>query len=250
MTLQEVGEMPQIDASVLSAHWHEALSLDQLAAYIRYCFIRLQENAYDWDSPPHTRPRPHWDGGRTPDGVRHKPIWVKIARAVRAVEANPGVWLAAHFSASAYAVRASANKGTISNRPELLASELSRDIYAQYIYYFDAEFFDRFERARVSLGSRFNITASLGLSYDDHFYLAVCDKTHVNAAPFFRHAFSHEAECARGVARYIVPAALDYELQQPLYDMLLAQNPEYAWVVSDKMREKVFKFRTHWRDYE
>lgn len=250
MTLQEVGATPQIDASLISPYWYENLTIAQQAAYIRYCFIRLQENVFDWDSPAHVRGRPHWDGGRTPDGVKHKSIWTKIARAVGAVNASPGVWVAAHFSGAAYAVRAAAGKGTISGRPELMASELSCDVYAQYISSFDELFVEQFESARVSLGSRFKITAALNLPEDDHFYLSICDAAYVNASPFLRYAFSYEAGNARGMRRYGVLAALDYELRQPLYDLFIASNPEYDWLVSDELKQKLFKFRSHWRNYE
>jgi hypothetical protein len=250
MTLQEVGDARQTDATLLAQEWHSSLNLAQLAAYIRYEYIRLQEAVFDWDSPAHSRPRPYWDGGRSPDGVKHKSIWDKIARAVRSVSANPGVWIAAHFSGAAYAVRTSAGKGTIASRPELLASELSQDVYAQYVSSFQQLFFEQFESARVSLGSRFNITAGLGLEKDDHFYLSVCDATHVNASPFLRHAFSNEFSCARGIARYLVPAALEYDLKQPLYEQLICEHPEYDWLVSESLYEKVLKFRAHWSTYE
>ena len=250
MKLQEVGDVRQTDTSLFLPDWHENLNFAQLAAYIRYEYIRLQEAVFDWDSPAHSRPRPYWDGGRSPDGVKHKSIWDRVARAVRSVSANPGVWLAAHFSGAAYAVRTAAGKGTIASRPELLASELSQEVYAQYISSFQDLFIEQFESARVSLGSRFNITARLGLAPDDHFYLSVCDPTHVNASSFLRHAFSNEFGCARGVARYLVPAALDYELKQPLYEQLISDKQEYDWLVSEALYEKVLKFRAHWSEYE
>ena len=250
MTLQEVGEQPQIDATLVSTEWHTGLNINQLAAYIRYRFISQQEKVIDWDSSAHSRPRPHWDGGKSPDGVKHKSIWLKIARAVVSVNANPGVWVAAHFSPALHAVRTAVGKSTISCCPELMASELSCRIYDEYAKSFFDLFSEEFESARVSISSRFNITAALGLPPDDHFYLTICDATHVNARAFLRHAFSAEAGCERGVRRYLVRAALEYELCQPFYELLIKKQPEYSWLVTPPLLEKVVKFRKHWSMYE
>lgn len=249
MRLQEVGGLAETDDVVLDAYWFRHLTTKQLTAYVRYLFIYLQEGAADWDTPAQSKPRPHWDGGKTPDGVNHKSIWDKIVRGIRQLDAHPGLWVAAHFSPSVYAVRIAQGKSVIEGRPELLCSSISPDVYENHSAYFSDVFAQRFAAAQASITTRFNITRSLGLPPDDHFLLVICDKTHVNASPFIRHGFASESNCQRAVNKYLPFAALDYEIKQPLYDRFIEANPEYGWLVPNHLKQAVADLRHHWRRY-
>jgi hypothetical protein len=249
MRLQEVGGLAEVNDVTLDPEWFQNLTAKQLAAYVRYLFIYLQEGVADWNSSAHSEPRPHWDGGKTTDGVKHKSIWDKVIRGIRQIGAHPGLWVSAHFSSSVYAVRIAQGKGVIEGRPELLCSSISPDVYENYLAHFDDTFAQRFAAAQASITTRFNITKAIGLPPDDHFFVVICDKTHVNASPFLRHGFAAESNCQRAVNRYLPFAALEYEIKQPLYDRFIAANPEYGWLVPPHLKQAVKELRQHWRRY-
>jgi hypothetical protein len=249
MRLQEVGGLADTDDVILDPEWYRALTTKQLAAYVRYLFIYMQEGVADWDLPAHADARPYWDGGTTPDGVKHKSIWARIIPAIKKIGASPGLWVSAHFSPSVYAVRMAQGKGVIEGRPELLCSSISSDVYQNHLDYFFDTFEHQFIAAQASITTRFNILKALGLPPDDHFFLVICDKTHVNASPFLRHGFASEANCQRAVRKYIARAVIDYEMRQPLYDELFEVRPEYGWLVPAHLKLAVAKFRQHWSRY-
>lgn len=257
MRLQEVGGLTDSNDAYLfdslQSSWHSrTLTPAQIAAYIRYLFIYLQEGVADWDSPEHTNPRRHWDGGRTPDGTRHKNIWQAILQKnIQPAGAHPGVWVAAHFSPVARAVRTAKGKGTIYGLPSMLAGgEYSKDVYDTYIHYFPDTLTDRLASALASFRSRFEITKALNLPDDDHFLLVICDKSYVNATPLIRYAMAAERGCKRAARKHITGAALAYEINQPLYDAYVAARPEHAWLIPQSLKNAVVKIREYWRQYE
>lgn len=249
MKLQGVGARRRAAEALLSHDWFQQLEQNQLEAYIRYLFIYLREGVKDWDSPAHTRPRPHWDGGKDTKGVRHKNIWKLIADSVGKSSSNPGIWVAAHFSPSCTAVRLSQGKSLIATRPELLNSNFSLEIYDEHVINFDEAFLQRFNSAESSLDTRYKILKAVEMPADDRALVTLCDKTHVNATPFLRHGFAAQMGCRRAVKRFAVQAAIDYEIEQPLYDNFIASHEEFDWLLTDELKDLVIWFRQHWSNY-
>lgn len=249
MKLQGVGGRKRDEAALSSPEWFQDLTQSQLEAYIRYLFIYMREGVADWDTPAHADHRPHWDGGKDTKGCRHKSVWNLIANRVKANSANPGMWVAAHFSPAITAVRLAQGKGLIATRPELLNNNHSVEIYDDYVRNFDESFLQRFSSAETSLDTRFRILEPLQLPADDRFLLAVCDKTHVNAPPFLRHAFSAAMDCRRAVRKFAIAAAIDYEMQQPMYDQFIASHDEYEWLLTDELKKVMVWLRRHWSAY-
>lgn len=249
MKLQEVGEQRRDETGLLSHNWYRRLNSEQIEAYLRYAFIYLREGVADWDTPAHTRKRVHWDGGKDNKGCRHKSVWNLIGRRVKDNAANPGMWVAAHFSPAVTAVRLAKGLGLIANRPEILNSTHSVEIYDEYMRTFDEFFSQRFESAAASIDTRFKILETLQLSRDDRMFLTICDTSHVNATPFLRHAFAAEMECRRGVKKFAIAAAIDYEMQQPMYDNFIANNDGYEWLLTDEIKKVVVWLRQHWSTY-
>lgn len=246
MKLHEVGgKETSVNPAYLEHDWYRQLSTTQLAAYIRYLFIALKENAYDPDSPAHKRRRSKWDGGTDDFGVKHKRVWSRIAAALKQCDASPGIWVAAHFAPTFYSVRAANNKSFVENRPELLCSDVSLDAYQKHIESFDTLATERCTAAEISVSSQMALLQHVIKDYDDLVFYIVCDKTNVNATPFFRHAFAADLNCSRGVARYIAPAALEYDINQPLYDAL-TPLPLNSWWVSDELKNTVAHNRRQW----
>lgn len=255
MKLQGVGGRNKAEA-LLSHDWFRRLTQSQLEAYLRYLFIYMREGVKDWDTPAHTRPRVHWDGGKDDKGCKHKNIWKLIAAQIQNYDANPGMWVAAHFSPAITAVRLAQGKGLIATRPELLNSNHSREIYDEYVRNFDDLFLQRYKSAESSFDTRFRILESLPLDRDDRFLLVACDKTHVNATPFLRHAFSAGMDCRRAVRKFAVQAAVDYEMEQPMYDQFIENQltashgqDDYSWLLTDELKRVVIWLRQHWSSY-
>ena len=67
MMLKEVGAtslIGKVNNALLAPDWYQQLNERQLAAYVRYQYIRLKEGVIDWNAPAHTRKRMKWDGGK------------------------------------------------------------------------------------------------------------------------------------------------------------------------------------------
>ena len=249
MKLQGVGARKRTNVELLNHDWFRHLTPAQFDAYIRYLFIYMREGVKDWDTDAHSNPRPNWDGGRDTKGCKHKCVWTLISSRLRSYGANPGIWVAAHFSPACTAVRLSQGKGLIATRPELLNSNFSGDVYDSHIRNFEELFLDRFLSAESSLDTRFKILRSVDLPDDDRALLTICDKTHVNATPFLRHGFASAMNCRRAVRKFAVQAAIDYEMEQPLYDQFIASHEEYEWLLTDELKRVVIWFRQHWSNY-
>lgn len=249
MKLQGVGGIKTDDTYALNPDWHRSLTDKQLAAYIRYLFIYHCEGTIDWDAPAHAHTRPYWDGGVDAYNTKFKSVWGKIVAAIKAHDANPGIWVAAHFSSAVHAVRIAAGKNLILNKPETLNSVISEKIYHEYIQNFDTQLLQQYDSAEVSISTRYTITAAFNLPEDDQVLLVLCDKSHVNAPPFLRHAFADELKCARAVNKFIWPAAIEYDTKQALYDKFIETHPEFEWFVSPNLKKFVAGIRRHWRQY-
>ena len=245
MMLQEVGG-PSSDNSLLQDDWYARLTAAQLGQYVRYLFIYKKEGAADWSAPIHTKRRPVWDGGKDRYGVSFKSVWLKIVRAIQQSNAHPGIWVAAHFSAAVQATRQVQHRSAVNHRPEILAAATAPDVYNEYIYSFDEMFLQQYESADVSIRTRLKLTTAFDLPADDQFLMVICDTSHVNAPPFLRYAFAARERCTRAMRRFLLPAALDYEMHQPLYDAIVAQYPDLAWLVSDGLLKNIVHIRKHW----
>lgn len=242
MTLSGAGA---VAARILAPDWHLRLNSVQLAAYIRYQFVRFYSDIHDWDHPIHNRRRPHWDGGKDSYGVKHSGVWQKIATMVRKYEADPGLWVIAHFSPIAALKSGAQTSGMPEMRPTRLSSGQSLDIYKTYCEELPTILVNSFEVAGATLAKRIRGTQDLKLSPDDQVFYCVCDELYVSASPFFRHAFAAQLGCVRGVERYLWMAASDYEAQQRVYDV--AVEP---WCVTELLRRTVQDMRRHWENYQ
>lgn len=249
MRLQEAGAIPQNNERYLAHDWHKRLTPRQLEAYIRYVFIALKTHAYDLDSAEHKTTKLRWDGGKDYHGNNYKRVWNRIAdRINRHDSAFPGIWIAAHFSPTFHAVRVAENKGFIDNRPELLVSDLSFDIYCRYVDTFSALATQRCMAAEMSVATQLKMLENVIADPDDRVFYIVADKTNVNATPFFRHAFAAVSGCARGVTKYQMAAAIEYDINQSLYDDLITR-PENDWWVCDDLRNVVAQHRKYWSEH-
>lgn len=252
MKLSEVGGSPAsddpADDRLLDPRWHERLNDEQLAAYLRYQFIYLSENAIDWDSPPHARRRTHWDGGKDLYGVRRSNIWAQVVRAVRRATAEPGMWVHAQFSPSAQLKLVPGTMSLPEIRPANLCSNNAQAVYLRYRAELPAMIAHRFDLAGRTISMRFNTTANLGLSKPDQTLYVLCDEMYVTAPPFFRHAFAATANCEDAVQQYLLAAAVDYEVHQLVYDEIIAKTKE-SWWVTDDLKATVIGIRQHWENY-
>jgi len=233
-----------VAARDLAPDWHLRLNQEQLAAYIRFQFVRFYENAHDWEHPVHNRRRTHWDGGQDSYGVKHTPVWQRIAKMVRQRNADPGMWVIAHFSPIAALRSGAQTTGMPEMRPSRLSSAQSPDIYKTYCDELPGILSNAFELAGATLAKRIRGTQDLKLSQDDQIFYCVCDELYVSASPFFRHAFAAQLGCHRGAERYLWMAALDYEAQQRIYDR--AVEP---WCVTELLLATVQNIRDHWESY-
>jgi hypothetical protein len=242
MTLREAGAT--VTETNLAPDWHLQLDNHQLAAYLRYQFIRHYENVLDWDDPAHNRRRTNWDGGKDAYGVRHTAVWSKIGRIVREMNADPGLWVAAHFSGVQYAKQVAQTHTVPDMRPNRLCGAQSPSVYDGYIQALPKMLQTAFNVAGATIANRIRGTQTLNMSPDDQVFYVLCDEGYVSASPFFRHAFAHQLESPRGVERYLWHAAIDYEAQQRIYDT--AVEP---WCITAALRAATLEIRKHWRAF-
>lgn len=231
---------------ISSPEWHRELTDAQLAAYIRYQYIKRYENEWDWDSPAHNRPRIHWDGGKDSFGVRHSPVWGRIATMVRQHRADPGIWVAAHFSGVSYLKLVTEKHSIPDMRPNRLCTAKSAAIYHEYLSEAAHIIRSACQVAGGTIANRIRGTQALGLSLDDQLYYVLGDEGYVSASPFFRHAFAARMGCDRALERYLWLAALDYEAQQRAYDVALQNEP---WCITEPLIAATIEIRNHWKGY-
>jgi hypothetical protein len=249
MRPQEAGAIAtQANDAYLAHDWYRALTPSQLEAYIRYIFIALKEHAYDVDCRAQRNRRINWDGGENNYGHKHKGIWQKVAKAIKDNDAVPGIWMAAHFSQTFHAVRIAENKGFIDNRPELLCSHLSLEVYQRYMDGFEEVALERCVAAEYSVATQSALLVNVIKDPDDLSFYILSDKTNVNATPFFRHALAVDLDCQRAMNKYIAAAAMEYDLNQQLYDELMLSPKNANWT-SAQLKEVVAENRKYWRRY-
>lgn len=243
MTLKEAGAAG-LKETDQQPDWHLQLTNTQLAAYVRYQFIRHYDNEADWDNPAHSRRKVHWDGGKDSYGVRHTSAWSRIAAAIRTNDADPGLWVAAHFSGVQYSRQVAQTHAVPEIRPSNLCGAQSPGTYRDYISALPKMLKHSFDVAGSTIANRIRGTQNLNLSTDDQLFYVLCDEGYVSASSFFRHAFAAQLESPRAVERYLWLAALDYEAQQRVYDA--AVEP---WCITDALRAAALEIRKHWREF-
>lgn len=243
MKLNEAGAAVATEID-LGPDWHLQLTKTQLAAYLRYQFVRYYEHEWDWDEPVHNRRRTSWDGGQDSYGVRRTSVWPKIADMVRQCEADPGLWVAAHFSGVQYAKQIAQTHAVPEMRPNRLHSAQSPGTYSEYVAALPKMLKHSFDVAGATIANRIRGTQNLNMSADDQVFYVLCDEGYVSASPFFRHAFAAQLESPRGVERYLWHAAIDYEAQQRVYDA--AVEP---CCITDALRAATLEIRKHWREF-
>lgn len=248
MTLNAVGETT-VENRLLLPDWHCNLSEKQLAAYVRYQYLWKKENAVDWDSRVHSIRRPAWDGGKDLYGINRTGTWGEIVKRVRQFEADPGVWVHAHFSPAADLRLNPATSSLPQIRPNMLHSNASPQIYAKYVDFTPEVIWHQYVLAGKTIETRFKTSATIGLSEADQQLYVICDESYVTATPFFRHAFAAAARCQEAIEQYLWVAALDYEVHQRLYDAVIARNPEESWWITDELKAAVTEIRQHWENY-
>lgn len=248
MTLNAVGETTD-SHRLLSLDWHQQLSAERLAAYIRYQYIWQKDNAADWDSRAHSMRRPAWDGGKDLYGVKRVSTWGEIAKRVRDHNADPGLWVHAHFSPAADVRLTAITTSLPTIRPSMLHSQASPQIYAEYLKILPGILWQQYETAGQTIETRFRTSAAIGLTPEDQQLYVLCDESYVAATPFFRHAFAAYSNCFDAVEQYLWMAALDYEVNQRVYDAHIAENPAESWWVTDNLKLAVIEIRQHWENY-
>lgn len=237
--------------NLLSPDWHKGLSEKQLMAYIRHSYVWRQTGSTDRDSKEQTKTNPRWDGGQDAYGVKFTAVWPRIARMVRAVDADPGLWVAAHFSPSGYSkfITQAGSFEVPDVAPSNLCSKVSELVYNEYCSNFAKTTIDAYNTAGRSIALRLRSLQKLAISEEDRHFCVLCDEGYVTAAPFFRQGFANAFKLPEAIDRYLWPAALEFEAKQRLYDRII---PDFipGWVVSEKLTETVTAIRAHWRRYE
>lgn len=226
---------------LLAYDWHKSLNVAQLAAYVRYQYIRLRDNCWDWDDEAHSRTRKTWDGGQDSYGVKHQAVWPKIAHEIRNQNAHPGAWVCAHFSEWAERrLATSANRGA-DHRPQNLCKANSFDIYRDFCANIPQYISNEFTTAGTTMRRRSKLLGDNRFTPADKALYLVCDETYVVASPFFRHAFAARFNAQPAVERYFWRAATDYEAKQHLYDQVVE-----PWCVTAQLRNALIEIRQHW----
>jgi hypothetical protein len=245
-----MGAVAEIESPLLAHDWYKELTPAQLAAYVRYQFIYLNEKIVDWDAHEHVRRRPHWDGGKDAYGVKHTSAWGKAIRAIRDAGADPGIWVRAHFSPEAE-LKMTQARALPEIRPTMLYASNSPAIYSRYCAQLPSSIETEFDIAGYTIASRMQSAKAFGFSKDDQNLYVLCDESYVSASPFFRHAFAALGNCDRAVERYLWFAAIEYEAQQRAYDCAIdrVKDQNYDWWITDTLRAAVREIRQHWRNY-
>lgn len=235
-----------VQEQVESPDWYNRLNDRQLCAYVRYHFVRLYELELDWDAPVHNRRKTYWDGGLDHFGVNHSSAWSRILRCIRAIRADPGAYVCAHFSGQSMKAQVAKTGCLPDIRPNMLASSRSSGVYAEYCNDSRVSFAHSCDVAGGTIANRLRGTVNYKLSPEDQLYYVLCDERYVSASPFFRHAFAARLGCDRAVEKYLWAAAIDYEAQQRIYNTALENEP---WCITEPLMAAVIEIRRHWLEY-
>jgi hypothetical protein len=247
MTLSVAGET-QTDVKLpanplLAPDWYKELSPPQLMGYIRHSYIWRSTGSTNLTSPEQAHKNVRWDGGEDSFGCKFTPVWPRILKMITSYNAEPGIWVAAHFSPLANVMSSDAS-GSFEIReisPTHLCSKTSAKLYQDYCDYFPKAIAEKCETAMRSVVLRIKSLSKLPLTRSAQYACAVCDESHVTATPFFRHAIAANAEAHEAAEKYLWPSAFDYEAQQRLY----AGVP--PWCCTKELMNAVLTIRTHWR---
>jgi hypothetical protein len=246
MTRKEVGVATLSDEELLSPNWHRQLNKTQLAAYVRYQYVRYSTGVVDWEDAEHTRRRSSWDGGTSAYGVKHSNVWTQVVDEIRRRNADPGMWVAAHFMPGADFKDIAGAHSVAEVRPRSLISSRSPALYENYCKILPDVLESEFFIARNNVALRYRAVSSLPISDADRDLMVICDEEYVNASPFLRHAFAAKANCLEGIERFVWLAALDYDARQRHYDAAIKNNLIESWVVTDCLRYATQEIRRHW----
>lgn len=232
---------------LISPWWHRALSEKQLAAYIRYQYLRLSSGDPDWDSTAHIKKLTRWDGGRDSTGVNHSAIWPKIAECVIRCEAHPAAWVCAHFSPWAQSYLSRGDTKFVARTPSILKKAWSPDLYAEYATRQPERLTQELHTATTTMRYRLKSLLAVITNTDARTLYVLCDESEVIASPFFRHFFAVRFNCGAAVDRYFAAAAADYEARQPFYDAALAAP--LVGEIDKQIKNRVMDIRSHWSGY-
>jgi len=227
----------------LSPDWYRELSPPQLLAYIRHSYIWRQTGSTGLDSEQQNTKRARWDGGSDSFGCKFTAVWPRIAKQIVEFNADPGVWVAAHFSPIAIKkyIRGMESFEVHDVSPQQLCGKLSARIYHEYIEYLPQALQLAYETAGRTINLRLKSLAKLNLPKEDQYSCVVCDEGYVTAPAFFRHSFATLFKADAAAYKYLWPAAFEYESNQRLY----AHLPD--WCVTENLQKAVTEIRTHWR---
>ena len=250
MQHNEAGETV-VNSALYPPDWHKALSEKRLMAYVRHAYIWRSTGAVNKSSREQTKLNPRWDGGQDAYGVKFTAVWPRIARLIRALDADPGIWVAAHFSPSCYG-KFLTQKGSFEVpdiTPSNLCSKVSETIYNEYCSNFPKTAIDAYNTAGRSIALRLRSLQKLDISDADRNLCVLHDEGYVTATPFLRQGFANGLNVPDVIDSYLRPAAFDFESKQRLYERVI---PEFmpAWLISDKLVEAVNAIRVHWSKYE
>jgi hypothetical protein len=243
MTLSVAGETQNEVNPLLAPDWYKELSPPQLMGYIRHSYIWRSTGVTNLSSPDQARKNVRWDGGEDSFGCKFTPVWPRILKMINSYDAEPGIWVAAHFSPLALTMRGDGNGSfEISEiSPTSLCSKTSAKLYYDFCDYFPKAIAESCDTAMRSVFLRIKSLSKLPLSRTAQYACAVSDESHVTASPLFRHAIASKAEAIDAAAKYLWPAAFDYEAQQRLYVTV----PD--WCHTKDLMNAVLTIRTHWR---
>jgi len=249
MTRNAAGGVVAPERALLDYDWHKQLTESQLAAYVRYQFIYLNEHAVDWDSRAHSVRRPSWDGGKNNYGVKYTSVWGKAVHAILEANAHPGMWVHSQFSPAADRKFIAATNSIPEVRPSMMYAAAAECVYIKYMDELPLMLESGFNIAGQTISSRYASTKSYNLAKDDQALYVLCDESYVSASSFFRYVFSSLAQCDRAIERYLWFAALDYEVHQVVYNQLALENNTTDWWITDELKAAVCAIREHWRNY-
>lgn len=247
MTLSVAGETHDAARPLLSPYWYKQLQPKQLLAYIRHAYIWRQHGTTNLRSQEQSRRIARWDGGEDSYGCKFTAVWPRIAKMILAREADPGIWVAAHFSAIAISKNVSVGESYEMRdvSPSQLCGKESEKIYNEYCDSATRILQHEYETAGRTIALRVKSLARLKISRADQFLCAICDESYVTASPFLRHGFADQAKAVEAADKYLWPAAFTYESLQRIYD-----DSVEPWLITDKLLDAVEVIRTHWRRVE
>jgi hypothetical protein len=251
MTPNAAGETSDGTLALLSPDWYKQLNKSQLAAYIRHAYIWRTHGVATLDNPLHKKRVSRWDGGEDSFGCKFTAVWPRVVNAVLAHGADPGLWVAAHFSAVGLGKRTNTGASFDARdiAPAELCGKLSVIIYDDYCQSLPKIIAEEYQIAGRTLNLRMRGLERLKLDKHDQYLCALCDEGYVSASPFFRQGFAALAQVPEAVNRYLMPAAYDYESKQRVYDAVVT-NSECKWCITEQLLNVVSGIRSQWRRFK